>query len=163
MAETEGIVININAKGTATVLIQTEPGGCIPGAQEVNHCHCSGCSSRIIVEATNELGAVTGQRVRVSHRPGVVMKSVGMLLGIPSGGILLGWSLGAVLFYHFAAASLLAFLVGAVISLGGITSGLLLYRRGMDEARPYITRIVSGAFPNVTSINSVDSVCGVRP
>ena len=160
MSTTEGFIVQINANGTAKVLIRSDTGGCIPGAPQVNHCHCSGCSSRITVEASNHIGASPGDWVQVDHKPGAVMKSVGSLLGIPGMGLLAGWGVGVLLSYGFSVAYLTALTVGGTIFAAAVLAGVTAYRRMGDETRPFIGRILSKTVPGKRSAQTKDPVCG---
>lgn len=162
MSTTEGFVIQIKANGTAKVLIRSDTGGCIPGAPQVNHCHCSGCSSRITVEASNDIGASPGDWVRVDHKPGAVIKSVGSLLGIPGVGLLAGWGAGMLLSYGFSVASLTALTVGGMIFAAAVLVGVTAYRKMGDEIRPFIERILSRAVTGTLSAQTKDPVCGTE-
>ena len=162
MSTTEGFVIQAGARGTVKVLIRSDTGGCIPGAAQMNHCHCSGCSSRITVEASNDIGASPGDWVRVDHKPGAVIKSVGSLLGIPGMGLLIGWGVGAFFSSGFSVSDLTAFIVGGVVFAAAVVVGVSIFRRMGDETRPFIGRILSHAVSDNTFSRIKDPVCGTE-
>ena len=160
MSTTEGFVIQAGARGTVKVLIRSDTGGCIPGAAQMNHCHCSGCSSRITVEASNDIGAGPGDWVRVEHRPGAVIKSVGSLLGVPGAGLLAGWGAGAFLSSGFSVGDPAAFIIGGAVFAAAVVAGVTAYRKMGDETRPYIGRILSKAVSKNMFAQIKDPVCG---
>jgi len=161
MSVTEGVVLKINEQGTAEILIQADPGGCIPGAPEVNHCHCSGCSSRITVDASNDIGALPGDRVQVDHRPGAVLRSVGSLLGIPALGLLFGLLAGGALYNRSEVGGNAALLLGGALFLAGVVAGIVVYRRVSAYCRPFINRILSKGITIGASPRTIDPVCGM--
>lgn len=126
----------------AEVAIREDPGGCIPGAPEVNHCHCAGCSAAITVEALNRADASVGDRVRVSHEPGAVLRSLGALIGIPLLGLVAGASFGGILYRMLVVQGFLAFLVVGASLAAGIVLGLIVYRRDAVEKHPIILEIM---------------------
>lgn len=158
----EGVVTQIRPNGTAQVVIQQDPGGCIPGAPGVNHCHCAGCSASITVEALNRADASVGDLVRVSHEPGAVLRSAGALIGIPLLGLIVGVSIGSILYQRLLVQGLVAFLMGGAFFVAGIAVGAFVRRRDALEKQPIVTEIMDPAFQKIQALKMFDPVCGME-
>ena len=142
MLVSEGLVTSVSEDGKAKVVIYTDQPG-IPGAPEVNVCdQCSECTSKIIVEVLNIAGALVGDRVSVTHKPGALKRSVWNLLGIPFTGLLFGLAAGMALDQFIAIDAIGVTILAAAGLLPGIIIGIRIQRRIWGDALPFVSRIV---------------------
>lgn len=142
MLVSEGFVTSVSEDGKAKVVIYTDQPG-IPGAPEANVCdHCSECTSKVVVEVLNTAGALVGDRVSVTHKPGALKRSAWNLLGIPLTGLIFGLAAGMILDQFMAIDAIGVTLLAAAGLLPGIIIGIRTQRRIWDDALPFISRIV---------------------
>ena len=158
MPDSEGIVTGFSEDGKAQVVIQaSDP--CIQCAPEVEVCHCSGGSSRVIIKALNSMGASVGDLVSISHRPGALMKSVSIFIVIPAVGLVSGLVAWAILNQSFALdGKTPALLVGAGLFIGIIFS-VFSYRRVSADIQPFVSRIIKTGLQVPSSLRAMDPVC----
>jgi len=85
-----GLVVAVQ-KGTITVQM-TRSSACS---------RCGACKpwgdQEILVEANNSIGATVGDRVRLDMKPGLFMKALAILYGLPFTAIMLGFIIGALI------------------------------------------------------------------
>jgi YHS domain-containing protein len=159
MPNSEGFVAGFNEDGSAKVVIQTKQTGCIPGAAHIDLCHCAGCSSVVTIEALNEAGAAVGDLVFVRHAPGVVMKNIINLVGIPLIGLVSGAIAAAILHEKSVLHGSGALIITAAGLLLGILIGTSLYRRLAADNRPIVTHIIDRGLQVHGSVRPFDPVC----
>lgn len=158
MKESKGYVIQVSADGKAQVMVETDEsaGGC---ASPKEQCHCSGRGGRLAVMVENRAGAKVGDYVSVLFKPGAVLKSVLVLLGIPFLGIIAGTITGAALSARFLLSQSQAFLAGTACFAFAVIGAVFGYRAIASDLQPFVDRIVtSGAGAGVFA--GVDPVCG---
>jgi len=147
MPRHEGIVTCVKGDGSALVFIRPEDSG-IPGAPNVNVCHCASDGSSFTFEAVNGAHASPGDVVSVYSSPGALLRNAAALIGTPMAGILLGivtglvWNGGSWTGMERLAISAAAGLVP------GLAAGILAYRRLSSENHAVITHIVRKAQVN---------------
>lgn len=158
MSESEGIVVGASKDGRAKVLLEaSDP--CIHCAEEMDVCHCSGGSSRVIIRALNALGASVGDLVTISHKPGALPKSIAIFLVIPLVGLISGLLISAVLnqryTFNLSATGILA-VAGLLL---GIAVSVLAYRRVSSDIQPFISHIIRTGLELPSSMRIMDPVC----
>ena len=158
MSESEGIVVDASEDGRAKVLLEaSDP--CIHCAEEMDVCHCSGGSSRVIIRALNSLGASVGDLVSISHKPGALPKSIAIFLVIPLAGLIAGLVISAVLNQRYTV-GLSATAIPAVAGLLlGIAVSSLAYRRVSADIQPFISHIIRTGLELPSSMRVMDPVC----
>ncbi len=158
MPQSEGIVDSVSEDGKAKVVIQ-ESELCIHCASEIEVCNCSGGSSRLIIDALNSVGASVGDLVSISHKPGVLMKSVAIFLVIPAIGLTAGFVTVAILNQSIVMDGIRTALIAAAGLLIGIIVCILIYRRVSAEIHPIISRIIKTGLQVPSSLRLMDPVC----
>jgi YHS domain-containing protein/positive regulator of sigma E activity len=158
MKESKGYVVSVGADGKAQVMVEMDDSakGC---SSQSEHCHCAGKGGGLPVKVDNRAGAKVGDYVSVLFKPGAVLKSVLILVGIPSLGILAGAITGTALNERSLVSPNQAFLVGAACFALAVLGAALIYRGIASELQPFVDRIItSGAGARVFA--GVDPVCG---
>jgi Cu+-exporting ATPase len=158
MRHAEGLVASVEEEGEARVIIQTDmsAGGC---ASRTGHCHCSGGGGAVTIAVRNRAGAHEGDYVSVGFVPGAAVKSVAVMLGIPSTGLLSGIMAGSVLFQRGGLSSTGAFLVGAGCFALAIFAAAVVYRRISGGIQPFTEKIITSRPGAGARFKSVDPVC----
>jgi len=158
MKESKGYVIQVSADGKAQVMVETgdSAGGC---ASPKEDCHCSGRGERLAVKVENRAGAREGDYVAVLFKPGAVLKSVLILLGIPFIGILAGAMTGTALNERSLVSPNEAFLAGVACFGVAVFAAVLIYRGIASELQPFVDRILSHGSVQ-RAFAGVDPVCG---
>ena len=158
MKESKGYVVSVRDDGKAQVMVEMDNSakGC---SSQTEHCHCAEKGGALPVKVENRAGAKVGDYVSVLFKPGAVLKSVLVLLGIPSLGILVGAITGSVLNERSLAPPNQAFLAGAACFVFAVIVTILIYRGIASELQPFVDRIItSGAGAGFFA--GVDPVCG---
>ena len=158
MRASKGTVIRVQADGAARVRIG-EGGpeqGCTSGSER---CHCAEEEAGLILKAENRAGAGVGDSVSVLFQPGAVMKSLLVLIGIPSLGILAGLIAGTALRAQPGLSPSHAFWAGAACFFFSVIGAALVYRGIASQLKPVVDRILSsGGGPK--ALFGIDPVCG---
>jgi YHS domain-containing protein/positive regulator of sigma E activity len=159
MKQAQGIVTEIAEHGKAQVSILTDD--TLPGcSSRTEHCHhCSEGSSSLVIKVTNRAGAGMGDHVSVLFKPGAVVKSVLILLGIPMIGILVGAILGNSLYENSMLSEGGAFLSGTACFSFAVLLAYLTYMRFSGDLQPYIDQVI--ALKPATQ-GTIDPVCGME-
>jgi YHS domain-containing protein/positive regulator of sigma E activity len=158
MKESKGYVVSVSGDGRAQVMVEMDNSakGC---SSQSEHCHCAGKGGSLPVKVENRAGAKVGDYVSVLFKPGALLKSVLILLGIPSLGILAGAITGTALNERSLVSPNQAFLAGAACFAFAVIAAVLIYRGIASELQPFVDRIItSGAGAKVFA--GVDPVCG---
>jgi YHS domain-containing protein/positive regulator of sigma E activity len=157
--QAQGIVTAIAEDGKAQVAILTDD--TLPGcSSRTEHCHhCSEGTSSLVIKVTNRAGAGMGDNVSVLFKPGAVVKSVLILLGIPVIGLSLGAILGNSLYENSMLSKGGAFLSGAACFGVAVLATYLTYRRFSADLQPYIDHVI--ALKPATQ-GTLDPVCGME-
>lgn len=158
MKESRGYVKHKDAGATAQVMIRRgeRAEACTSHAEQ---CHCKEEGDALVLKADNRAGANVGDYVSVVFKPGAVLKSLLVLIGLPSVGILAGLVAGTMLSEKSAAPSHHAFFVGVACFALSVLTAVLIYRGIGSQLRPFIDRvIVPGAGAGL--VFHVDPVCG---
>lgn len=158
MKASKGYVVSVSAEGKAQVMVETDDSakGC---SSRTEHCHCSGKGGGLVIKVENRAGAKVGDYVSVLFKPGAVLKSVLILLGVPSLGILAGAITATVLSGKSLVSSNQAAVVGAACFAVAVLAAVLIYRGVASELQPFVDRVVtSGAVAKPFA--GVDPVCG---
>ena len=158
MKESRGYVVSTDADGKAQVMVELDNSakGC---SSQTEHCHCAGRGGALPVKVENRAGAKVGDYVSILFRPGAVLKSVLILLGIPSLGITAGAITGTVLNERSLLSPNEAFLAGAAFFALAVIAAVFVYRGIASELQPFVDRILtSGA--GAGFFVGVDPVCG---
>jgi positive regulator of sigma E activity len=160
MKESKGYVMQVGADGKVRVMVETEDsaGGC---ASPKEDCHCSGRGGRLAIKVENRAGAREGDYVTVLFKPGAVLKSVLILLGIPLIGVLAGAITGTALNERSLVSPNQAFLAGVGCFAFAVFAAALIYRGVASELQPFVDRILSSG-SGTRAFGGVDPVCG-RP
>jgi YHS domain-containing protein/positive regulator of sigma E activity len=158
MSASEGIVLETSEEGKAKVLLEaSEP--CIHCAEEMDVCHCSGGSSRLIIKALNTPGASAGDLVSIGHKPGALLKSVAIFLAIPAVGLMTGFIIGAILHQRYTVGASTTVMLAVAGLLLGIAISVLVYRRLSADIQPFISRIIRSGLEIPSSMRVMDPVC----
>ncbi len=159
MKEAQGIVTAIAEQGKARVAILTDD--TLPGcSSRTEHCHhCSEGTSSLVVKVLNRAGARVGDNVSVLFKPGAVLKSVMILLGIPMAGILAGAILGNSLYETSRLSQGSAFLAGAACFGFAVLLSFLTYRHFSGDIQPYIDQVIA---LKPAAQGTIDPVCGME-
>ena len=159
MKQAQGIVTSIEGQGKAQVSILTDD--TLPGcSSRTEHCHnCSEGTSSLVIKVSNRAGAGVGDNVSVLFKSGAVSKSVLILLGIPTIGILAGAILGSSLYEPSRLSQYGAFLAGASCFGFALVAAFLAYRHFSGELQPYIDEVI--ALKPATQ-GTIDPVCGME-
>jgi len=144
--EESGTVVEVRER-TALVRLRRSPA--CAGCAAAGRCHAGRDESEQLLEARNEVGAATGDAVRVAVSARAVVGASARIYLLPVGGLLVGAAAAQV----FASAFISARAGDTAAGLGGIAGAVaaaLLGRRlgkragAGDEPLPRITRIVAG-------------------
>lgn len=158
MRESEGYVVSVSGDGRAQVMVEMDNSakGC---SSQTEHCHCAAKGGALPVKVENRAGATVGDYVSVVFKPGAVLKSVLILLGIPSLGILAGAITGTSLSDRSLVSPNQAFLVGTACFAFAVIAAVIIYRGVASELQPFVDRVItSGVGSKVFA--AVDPVCG---
>lgn len=159
MRDSEGFVAGIARDGRAEVAVRTNDSanGCHSQAE---HCHCSEDAGTITIRALNMAGAVVGDYVSVRFRPGAIVKSVGVLLGIPLLGLVAGALIGTGLHERQTASPAGAVVAGGACFLAAVLLAALAYRRVFADIQPFIDRVIAAGGTAGALSKTIDPVCG---
>jgi YHS domain-containing protein/positive regulator of sigma E activity len=157
MKESRGYVISVNG-GKAQVMVEMDNSakGCSSPRED---CHCAGTGGALSVKVENRAGAKEGDYVSVLFKPGAVLKSVLVLLGIPSLGMIAGAILGTALNARSLVSPNQAFLAGTACFAFAVIAAVLIYKKIALELQPFVDRIVTSS-PGARLFAGVDPVCG---
>ena len=136
-----GTVVGVDG-GDLLVSIRRES-GCGKNCMARRRC-ALGSEEGLVSRASNECGAVLGDRVELGHRPGAVGKAVLVAYGTPFASMILGFALGHALFG--AEREVPAFALGIGFLAAGFAVLKLLDRR----------RSVRGLMPVAVGIRPAD-------
>jgi len=141
MKQAQGIVTEIGGDGKARVSILTDD--TLPGcSSKTEHCHhCSEGTSSVVIKVSNRAGAGVGDSVSILFKPGAILKSVLILLGIPVAGILAGAVLGNSLYENSRLSQEGAFLAGAACFGFALVLAFMIYRQFSEDIHPYIDQV----------------------
>ena len=157
MRASKGTVIHVQADGTAQVRVgESGPAqGCASGSEQ---CHCAEEEAGLALRAENRAGAGVGDYVSVLFQPGAVLKSLLVLVGIPSLGILAGLIAGTALSEQPGLPTH-AFWAGAACFLLSVIGAVLVYRGIASQLQPVVDRILSSGGGGDAPAR-IDPVCG---
>jgi YHS domain-containing protein/positive regulator of sigma E activity len=159
MPQAQGIVESIAANGQAKILVEPDD-ACGPCEAKGGGCGCSGARSKIAIKAHNDVGATIGDRVMVDYKPGALMKSLLVFLGLPAVGLISGIVFGVGLEGRLVLGVNGTLLVAIAGLAGGIAASILSYRRIVSDIQPFVSRILRKAFEVPEFLkNTVDPVC----
>jgi YHS domain-containing protein/positive regulator of sigma E activity len=158
MKESRGYVTSVSVEGKAQVMVEMDDSakGC---SSQVEHCHCAGKGRGLAVKVENRAGAKVGDYVSVLFKPGAILKSVFILIGIPSLGILSGTIAGTTLNESSMLSLNQAFTVGAACFAVALLGAVLIYREISPELQPFVDRIISSG-DGARVFAAIDPVCG---
>jgi len=157
MKQAEGIVTAFTKDGKVQVAIRTDD--TLPGcSSRTEHCHCSEGPSSLVIKVSNRAGAGVGDNVSVLFKPGAVLKSVLILVGIPMVGIFAGAILGNSLYETSRLSQGGAFAAGTVCFGIAVLIAFMVYRHFSEDIQPYIDYVVA---PKPATQETVDPVCGM--
>jgi len=112
----------------------------------------------LVLKAENRAGAGAGDTVSVIFQPGAVLKSLLVLIGIPSLGILAGLIAGASLSEQQGLSPIHAFWAGAACFVLSVIGAALVYRGISSQLKPFVDRVLSsGRDPK--ALSGIDPVC----
>ena len=158
MKQKQGLVIDLDEDGRAQVRIAIEEGGSgCPSRTQA--CHCRLGAKEITVNVLNKAGASPGDRVLVTFRPGAVVRSVAVLVGIPAIGLIIGVVVGVFLLQEMFLSKAGAVVAGGIPLGTGIGVAVFLYRRMFPLVQPFISRVLSKATKESPLEESIDPVC----
>jgi YHS domain-containing protein/positive regulator of sigma E activity len=158
MSESQGVVVDASKDGRVKVLLEaSDP--CIHCAEDIDVCHCSGGSSRVIIRALNSPGASVGDLVSISHKPGALLKSITIFLVIPMLGLIAGLVISAVLNQRYTVSLSLTAIPAVVGLLVGIAISVLAYRRVSVDIQPFISHVIRTGLELPSSLRVMDPVC----
>ena len=145
-------------QGKAQVIIRNgEPGPPCPSHPE--GCLCTGGRPGLLVKVVNTTNASVGDLVSVWFKPGAMTKSLTMLLGIPSFGLLLGIVIGLALQQAFGFQPSVVYFTASTGLFVGIVSSIVTYRRISAEIQPFVSHIISAGSQSSALFKAVDPVC----
>ncbi len=87
------------------------------------------------------------------------MKSLTMLLGIPSLGLVLGTVTGMFLHQTFGFQTLVIYFIASAGLFLGIVSSIVTYRSLSAEIQPFISHIISSSLQAPVASKTIDPVC----
>jgi YHS domain-containing protein/positive regulator of sigma E activity len=159
MKQAQGIVTEIGGDGKAQVSILTDD--TLPGcSSKTEHCHhCSEGTSSVLIKVSNRAGAGVGDSVSILFKPGAILKSVLILLGIPVAGILAGAVLGNSLYEDSRLSQEGAFLAGAACFGFAFVLAFMIYRQFSEDIHPYIDQVID---LKPATQGTIDPVCGMK-
>lgn len=140
MPTIEGIVTRLKGDGLAVVFFRPPHSG-IPGAPDVNVCHCASDGSSFTFEAVNGAHASPGDVVSVYRSPGALLKNAAALIGAPLAGLLLGMAAGLAWSGGAWAAERISIPAAAGLLLG-LGIGIRAFRRLSAQTPAVITHIL---------------------
>jgi YHS domain-containing protein/positive regulator of sigma E activity len=158
MKQAEGIVTALTKDGKVQVAIRTDD--TLPGcSSRTERCHCAGGTSSLVIKVSNRAGAGVGDNVSVLFKSGAVLKSVGILLGIPMIGFIGGAIFANYLYEESTLSQRGAFVAGAVCFGLAVLMAVLVYRHLAEDIQPYIDHVI--ALKPATQ-GTIDPVCGME-
>ncbi len=136
MPDYEGVVNMIRDDGTADVLVVPER-SFIPGASDLNVCHCATVKSSVQARAFNMAGAKVGDLASLHLDAGPLARNLAAFLMLPASGALAGLLIGIPMPWWwsemvFALAGLLA----------GLFAGIWIRGKKKQEHLPVIVKII---------------------
>ena len=147
MPEYEGMVTMLRDDGTADVLVVPER-SFIPGASDLNVCHCATAKSSVATRALNTAGAKVGDLAMLHLDAAPLARNLLTFLACPAAGALIGFLTGFAFPWWWTE---------IVFALAGGTAGLLagirIRRRAGAEHLPVIIKVV-------LSSDEVAGTCG---
>jgi YHS domain-containing protein len=158
MKESRGYVIHVDAGGGAQVMVARgdRGGGC---ASPAERCHCREEGDGLVLRADNKAGASVGDYVTVVFRTGAVLKSLLVLIGLPSLGILAGLLVGTAGSAKQGLSPVHSFFLGGACFALSVILAALLYRGIGSQLRPFVDRIMTPGAGEVP-VPAIDPVCG---
>jgi YHS domain-containing protein len=158
MKGSRGYVIQVDAGGGARVLVPRHDSGQGCSSPE-DRCHCRERGDGLVLKAENRAGAGVGDYVSVVFKPGAVLKSLLVLMGLPSLGILAGLFAGTAVRGQPGILPEHAFLTGAACFVLSVIMAALLYRGIGSQLQPFVDRVMT-ASRGQSLVSGVDPVCG---
>lgn len=158
MRHAEGLVASVGTDGKAHVMIRTDES--VPGcASRTENCHCSSGGAGLTIAVQNRAGARAGDYVSVGFVPGAAVKSVGIMLGIPFLGLMIGVIVGSILVHSGLLSSTGAVLVGAGCFALAVLMAVVVYRRISGGIEPFTERIITTGSGTSALLEAIDPVC----
>jgi len=158
MKESKGYITSVSSDGKAQVVVETDnsAGRC---SSPQGHCHCAGKPLGFAVKVDNRAGAKVGDYVSLLFKPGAILKSVLVLIGIPSFGILAGVVVGTAMNGTSLISPNQAFVAGAACFVLAVVGAVLVYRGIAKDLQPYVSGIIASGVGAGVPVG-FDPVCG---
>jgi hypothetical protein len=142
MKEISGYVIHAGSDGTVQVKLRKDDSdeGCTSPSE---NCRCAENGAAVVMKVENRAGANVGDRVSVVFKAGAAMKSLLVLIGFPSIGILAGLVTGVAMTGKPGVSPLQSFLMGVACFVLSVIIAFLVYRGIAPQLKPFVGRIIA--------------------